>query len=445
MNSKKVKYVKLLMLAVNFLIILFFSILIYTTTGKVCREFRAQEFIAGVEYIPLKREVVVLFSIGVYALWGLTIIFRERLVDNDNVRLALAFLWDIMCSVSIMFVIGMSFHCLVLLAIANSIEYLREKKGMFLALIISLLIFIAGDYELLSNIIKVCSIDNYIDYYDASAKLYLLGIKNGLISLSIIIFVVFAILLMLEQLNEKNKVMELYEELYKTNTELEQANIQLQDYAVQKEKLGQTRERNRLAREIHDTLGHALTGISAGVDACITTIETSPELTKKQLEVIGNVARQGIKDIRRSVNELRPDALERFDLEKAILKLKEDTEEISNVKITIYNDIETLVFNQDEEELIYRIIQECITNSIRHGDAKHIDIYIQKVYEQLILTVKDDGRGCREMRSGFGTVHMKERVEMLHGSIYYDGSDGFIVTAHIPIRWGSGEGERTGR
>lgn len=436
MNSKRVKYVKLLMLTVDFLIILFFSLLIYITTEKVCREFRAQEFIAGVERLPLKREIVILFSVGGYILWGLTIIFREKLVGNDNMRLILAFLWDIICSISIMFVIGMSFHCLVLLAIANSIEYLREKKGMFLALIISLLVFIAGDYELLSNIMKICSIDNYIDYYDASTKLYLLGIKNGLISFSIIIFVVFAILLMLEQLNEKNKVMELYAELYKTNTELEEANVQLQDYAVQKEKLGKTRERNRLAREIHDTLGHVLTGISAGVDACITTIETSPELTKKQLEIIGGVARQGISDIRRSVNELRPDALERFDLEKAIWKLKEDTEEISKVKVTIRNDIGILVFNQDEEEVIYRVIQECITNSIRHGHARNIDIHIQRIYENLILTVRDDGSGCKEMKNGFGTIHMKERVEMLHGSIYYDGSDGFMVTAHIPIRWG---------
>ena len=63
-------------------------------------------------------------------------------------------------------------------------------------------------------------------------------------------------------------------------------NEQLQEYSVMAEKMAETRERNRLAREIHDTLGHTLTGIAAGIDACLATIGTSPRQTKDQLELI---------------------------------------------------------------------------------------------------------------------------------------------------------------
>ena len=72
-------------------------------------------------------------------------------------------------------------------------------------------------------------------------------------------------------------------------------------------KIGENNERKRLAREIHDTLGHALTGIAAGVDACIAMIDQNPKATKAQLQVISKVVRQGIKDVRNSLNKLRPE------------------------------------------------------------------------------------------------------------------------------------------
>ena len=93
------------------------------------------------------------------------------------------------------------------------------------------------------------------------------------------------------------------------------------------ERMAQTRERNRLAREIHDTLGHTLTGIVTGLDACMALVDVSPEQTRKQLSLLSKVGREGIRDIRRSVNELRPDSLERLSLEVAIRKMVTDNEQ----------------------------------------------------------------------------------------------------------------------
>ena len=217
---------------------------------------------------------------------------------------------------------------------------------------------------------------------------------------------------------------------------LKEMNEQLKDYSEMTEKMAETRERNRIAREIHDTLGHTMTGLSAGIDACIAMIDFSVDATKEQLNKISQVARQGIKDIRRSVNKLRPDALEHSGLQEALEKMINETMQVSDVKINYDCQVEVLKFNQDEEDMIYRVVQESITNAIRHGKAKQIDVNLWKEDKWLNLEIKDNGIGCEEIYTGFGLIHIEERIKMLKGTVEYDGSNGFKVTARIPIRWG---------
>ena len=152
------------------------------------------------------------------------------------------------------------------------------------------------------------------------------------------------------------------ERIQNLNDQLEEANQKLKEYAAEAEKNAEMRERNRLAREIHDTLGHALTGIVAGIDASLTMLDIAPEAAKQQLMKIGEVARQGITDVRRSVSKLRPDALEKFDLERAVTKLLEDTSAASGAEITFDHQVTPLKFHEDEEEAIYRVVQEATNN-----------------------------------------------------------------------------------
>ena len=126
------------------------------------------------------------------------------------------------------------------------------------------------------------------------------------------------IILMQNQMKENARIALLNIQLQTANARLKEMNIQLQDYAEMQEKMGETKERNRIAREIHDTLGHALTGIAAGVDACIAMIDQNPTATKQQLQVISKVVRQGITDVRNSLNKLRPGALEEHGFKEAL-------------------------------------------------------------------------------------------------------------------------------
>ena len=327
------------------------------------------------------------------------------------------------------FQLDFNYNGLLLLVFANVIAFVKDGKLKLFFVALAIGGYLVADYELLSIYMPLYNIDDYIRYYSSSTQQYLFSVYNVMISLNIILFIVYCVYVINAQRGTIEEVNQLYHEL-------QTANEQLKEYADMSERMAQTRERNRLAREIHDTLGHTLTGIATGLDACLALIEISPEQTKKQLLLLSKVSREGIKDIRRSVNELRPDALERLSLEVAIRKMVTDMSDVSDVRIYFETDEKHLKFDEDEENAIYRVIQEGITNAVRHGRARSVWITLKRINGEILLTIRDDGVGCKEMKHGFGTKHMKERIEMLRGTVVFDGQHGFTVTARIPIRWG---------
>ena len=215
-----------------------------------------------------------------------------------------------------------------------------------------------------------------------------------------------------------------------------QVNHELENYAAVSEKIAEDKERKRLAREIHDTLGHALTGIAAGVDACIAMIDINPEATKKQLMVISKVVRQGIVDVRNSLNKLRPGALEQHGFKGAIENMIEEFTSVSDLTITLDYRLDKVDFENTKEDILFRVIQESVTNAVRHGDATHIDISLYIEDNSLYLKIQDNGQGCEEIHYGFGLKQMKERLGMINGKVAYDGHHGFLTIVTIPLQEG---------
>lgn len=168
-------------------------------------------------------------------------------------------------------------------------------------------------------------------------------------------------------------------------------------------------------------------------------VDIAPEATKEQLKAIANVARQGVKDVRRSVKALRPDALETMDLKSALIQMMEEARRSTGVDISYQIETKLNHFNKDEEDIIYRIVQESITNAIRHGKADKIRVQIDRAFNLLNIHVEDNGVGCANIQKGFGLHHMEERLKMLKGSLSYRGDHGFVIDAGIPIRWGTEE------
>ncbi len=331
--------------------------------------------------------------------------------------------------------LGFSYTGMVLLILADAMRYFYKSKWRLIFIIGICVIYLFMDSDLLSAKFKVTSLETYLGYYRNDIQSILLGIKNVYISFNIMLFLAYMIAMVRAQMNEKERILIL-------NNELKIANRKLEEYAKESEKTAETRERNRLAREIHDTIGHALTGIITGLDACITLIDVSPKVAKEQLKLVADVARNGMTDVRRSVKALRPDALEKFDLEKALAQMLEEIKKTTHTQIEYRCKTGLSGFNDDEEDVIYRIVQECTTNSIRHGKADRIQIDIDKHYGMLFVRIADNGIGCTDIQKGFGLYHMEERLHLLQGSLEYHGENGFVVEAKIPIRWGHEDNQK---
>lgn len=356
------------------------------------------------------------------------IIYYKRRNEEEGKEKVL--LWNVFEIIFLIFVLkelDMTYNGVIFLIVADMLTYVEDRKNKLIFLFISFLCYMVCSYNLVTMFIPLNSFETWVAFYDGETESLFLGVKTICEILNMILFLVYIVILMMKDRRERERIQLL-------NAQLQKANEQLHEFAQEKELMGETKERNRLAREIHDTLGHILTGISVGIDAVLVLMDIAPDKAKEQLEGIGDTARRGLQDVRRSVRKLKPDALERMSLNNAIHQMIEDMSKVTNTKIYFVSYMEELKFEADEEEVIYRIIQESTTNAIRHGKATEICIRISEKEEELTIIISDNGCGCEDIKEGFGLKHIRERVELLNGEVNYQGLIGFTMIAKIPIR-----------
>jgi len=437
MRKNRREYFQTGMLLLNSVAVMLISVFVYVTTEDIRARFYARRFLDGVDTIPSTPGANVVYCGILLSLLTCSFIFRKKIFSENKTLIYTSLALDFAVSILAVYILDFNYNGILLFVFANVLAHTKGSKMRYSLIMLAVVSFLVTGYEFAAINNKLYSIRDYIACHDPAIQQYLFGVYNGIISLNIILFILYCVYEIIGQQGTIDEVNNLYERLSEANEYLENANEQLRDYAVITEKMGETRERNRLAREIHDTLGHTLTGIAAGIDACITTLNISPEETGKQLHVISRVTRQGIADVRRSVKELRVDARENLKLDHNITKMITDMRAVTDAKIYFTNKAGMLKFGEDEENAIYRVIQESVTNAIRHGKAEKIWIELDRNEGHILLTVEDNGIGCEEVKSGFGTKHIRERIEMLGGKVSFGGTkSGFKVTGDIPIRWG---------
>ena len=428
-------YVLLFMKNLNLITIVYISLLMYHSMTGYIREGTARELLSELHILPIPMRLVPVLAVGLYSCCLLMMSIR----DVSGLGLLLKILLEILLGVSVSSVLGFSSKGVFLLILAENMRFFPKSRLKLPIAVGMCLLYLAIDADMISVYGRMIPITQYLQYYQSQVRVILEGILNMAEALNMLLFLIYMLFLIRIQTNEKERVLELNDELNQVNSKLQEANLQLERYARESEKMAETRERNRLAREIHDTLGHTLTGIIAGLDACVAIMDIAPEETKMQLQAITDVARQGMTDVRRSVKALRPDALEKLSLEDALKKSIEEMRQATQAEIRYSCTAELRHFSEDEEDVIYRIVQESITNSIRHGHADQIKIEIRRVYNKLQICIADNGIGCEEVKKGFGLHHMEERIQMLQGSLEYESKNGFTVRVELPIRWGQEE------
>lgn len=418
--------VKNTMFILNVIIVLFYVAVIAITTKYIIGNDLARSFLDKVMYMPTAPVYIISGSVGLLLCLAYCVYYREfNNIRNKTINYLYSLL-EVVISVILIFLIYLSYNGIILFVFCDCMYHLKKGLKYQVLLVAIGLIYLLANYEIVTYFYPLVNIEEYFLVYDASIRNCLIIIKRLLEGFNIILFIIFMIIYILKQIQEN-------EYISKKLSMVAMINKKMQKYVIVTEKFGEKNERKRLARELHDTIGHALAGMAVGVDACITMIDKNPQLAKAQLKVISKAIRKGMKDVRNSLNKMRPDFLQQYRLKEAIEKMKEEISDVTDLKINLNYQIDETGFDTKIEDILFRVIQESITNSIRHGLATVVDIDIYKENNLLCLKIKDNGKGCKAINYGFGLKQMVERVYQIRGDINFYSENGFTTEIKIPL------------
>ncbi|RUL53089.1 sensor histidine kinase [Lysinibacillus antri] len=216
--------------------------------------------------------------------------------------------------------------------------------------------------------------------------------------------------------------------------EIEEKNEQLEQYIHQVERITLLEERNRMSRELHDTVGHSLTASIVAMEAIQRLMDRDAEAAKKRLGELIAFNRKNLEQIRQTVHEMAMNEL-KWPLEELIQRTAEEFSEQTETKVFVETTTDQLIVTEATKLALLRCLQETLTNAKKHGGASEIKILLDYKNEQLTLTVQDNGIGSDDMKEGYGIQGMKERVQALRGSIQIDSSSskGTAISIGIPL------------
>lgn len=226
----------------------------------------------------------------------------------------------------------------------------------------------------------------------------------------------------------------LVDQLGRAGAQLVEANISLQDHILRGEEQARSLERERISRELHDTVGYTLMNI-------IALLKASVELASKDLDKMIEFLQQGIAQAQKGLSEtrtalraLRTADRERPSIVRALSRLASAFKD-THIKVTVHFSNVPWHFGGEIDPVIYRIVQEGITNAIRHGNATEIAVHLSLDAGQIAVTINDNGSGAEDMVEGIGLTGIKERLRHVDGEVSAGNiRGGFRLCARIPLR-----------
>lgn len=361
---------------------------------------------------------------GLLVLGGILMGRSETAVSSQSAKITGA-LAEAAAAIWICAVLHFSYNGTLLLVLCDLIFHFGSSNRTNKIIFGMIVVYFFCNYQLISRFVPMSDLSLYFQVFSANVSGTLLLIKSILDMFSFILALGYLGIFLSWQLDENRSIME---ELSMLN----QVNQELRNYAAVTEKIGEDKERKRIAREIHDTLGHALTGIAAGVDATVAIIDKNPQAARSQLMLVSKVVRQGIGDVRNSLKKLRPGALEEQGFKGALQKMLEEISSVSDLKVSLQYEADGLDLEVVREDALFRMIQESITNALRHGGADWVGIHIYEDSGKICVTIRDNGIGCEKIEFGYGLRQMQERAAILRGTVSFDGSHGFETRIVLP-------------
>jgi signal transduction histidine kinase len=217
--------------------------------------------------------------------------------------------------------------------------------------------------------------------------------------------------------------------------DLAAANKKLIQHAATLEQLATSLERNRISRELHDTLAHTLSAQTVQLEAVMAVWEPAPPKAQEMLRQMLATARTGLEETRRALRALRASPLEDLGLAQAVRLLAQDFTERNSLalEMDIAEHIDDV--SPEVEQCYYRVAQEALENAVRHANARQVRVTLSQVNGSVTLTVSDDGRGLEESepenRPGLGIQGMRERAEMIGATLELTSAPGKGTTVRL--------------
>lgn len=219
----------------------------------------------------------------------------------------------------------------------------------------------------------------------------------------------------------------------KLNDELNDANLKLKEYSNKIEELTASKERTRIAQELHDSIGHSLIALSMNLEYAENVVDIKPEKAKEAINKAHAMSKNCIIKLREVVSVMKEDSSVN-NLHEAINKLFQNfrSNEKYKFNLKMYDGIEEEVANI--KSCIYKTVMEGITNGIKHGRAEEFNVEIEKSCDNILFKVSNNGLGCSNISKSNGTLGIEKRITDLGGSVkfYCENGNGFIIDAIIP-------------
>jgi signal transduction histidine kinase len=215
------------------------------------------------------------------------------------------------------------------------------------------------------------------------------------------------------------------------------ANDQLRQYAMRVEHLAMAQERNRIARDIHDSLGHSLTALNLQLEGALKLGQSNPAQAQAFLQEAKRLGSTALREVRQSVAAMRADPVQGRSLAEAITTLVQDFQRTTGIQPDCQIEV-AVSLSQELNTTLYRIAQEALTNVWKHAGATQLAIELQTTPTDLYLLIQDNGRGFQPNQNltGFGLQGMRERTLAAGGrlDLITAPNQGCQIKAYFPLR-----------
>lgn len=261
------------------------------------------------------------------------------------------------------------------------------------------------------------------------------NLESGFINL-VIMFIFIILLNYISRLHStKIEAQRLYDKLRVSEENLIETKIYLEECLTSIEELTVLKERNRISREIHDSVGHSLSTALIQLSAMESIADKEGSMLKSMAGNLREFINDSFQDVKKAVSELKSDD---YDNYRGIIRIQElckNFEKMSGVEVNIILSKGNWTLSTKQSTHLYRITQEVLSNALRHGKASKVKVIMNFTESDFVISFKDDGIGTDIIKeSGFGLKNIRERAEEIDGIIDVSSEvgKGFFIKIVIP-------------